>query len=254
MTRKPAVAGTFYPKNPKELREIVGTLLKEAKFLELKGNLRALIVPHAGYQYSGPVAASGYKLLEKRRFKKVLLLGPSHQVGFYGASLAREDFGTPRGIVRCVENKKIVDGQVILDFPRAHATEHSLEVQLPFLQETLGDFEVYAFVLGKLDAEKFAEKILPLIEEDVLIVVSSDLSHYFPYAEAVSRDKSTITKILRLEKDELDACGELPLQVLISLARKLKWKPQLLDYRNSGDTAGDKKQVVGYAAIAFVEE
>ncbi len=251
--RNPAVAGMFYPKDPLTLHNQVQDYLKDAETTELSGDLRALIVPHAGYPYSGLVAAYGYKLLEKTRFHRVILLGPSHRVSFYGASLATEDFSTPLGEVKCAKAGKLIDDKIVFDNKEAHAAEHSLEVQLPFLQETLGEFEMYAFVLGGGDDQELAKKILPLIDIKTLVVVSSDLSHYLHYDKAVLKDNDTITKILKLEEAELDACGELPIRVLLSLARKLNWKPQLLDYRNSGDTAGDKTRVVGYATIAFVQ-
>ncbi len=253
MVRKPAVAGMFYPKDPLTLHNQVQDYLKDAENINLNGKLKALIVPHAGYPYSGIVAAQGYKFLEKMKVKKVILLGPSHHLGFYGASLAMEDFSTPLGIVKCADVKKIIDGKLILNNPQAHAAEHSLEVQLPFLQETLGAFELYAFVLGAVEDEEFTKKIFPFIDKDTLIIASSDLSHYQNYDCAVLKDNATITHILHFEDAELDACGELPIRVLMKLAAKLGWKPQLIDYRNSGDTAGDKSRVVGYATIAFTE-
>jgi AmmeMemoRadiSam system protein B len=252
MTRPPAVAGMFYPKNQKELQKQIQEFLAQAEPLKLKGKLRALIVPHAGYIYSGIVAAQAYHLLKPHQFKRVILLGSSHYVAFYGAVIADEDLLTPLGKVKCGDiNNWTKDGLVEIS-PKAHAKEHSLEVQLPFLQETLGNqFELYAVVLGTVNEEKLAKFISEKLDDDTLVVVSSDLSHYLSYDKAVLKDNETISKILRGEDSGLDACGRTPIKVLMHLAELKGWKPQLLDYRNSGDTAGDKGRVVGYASMGY---
>ncbi len=253
MVRKPAVAGMFYPKNADELKQMVNSLLEQAEETKLKGKLRALIVPHAGYIYSGIVAAQAYHLLEKHQFKKVILLGPSHYVAFYGAAIADEDFLTPLGKVKCGNVSNWTKEGLVEISPEAHAKEHSLEVQLPFLQETLGEFELYALVLGTVNEAKLAKFISEKLDGDTLVVVSSDLSHYFSYDKAVLKDNETISNILHGESASLDACGRTPIKVLMHLAELNGWKPQLIDYRNSGDTAGDKSRVVGYASMAYLE-
>ncbi len=251
--RLPAVAGMFYPKKADELKQMIGSFLQQAEETKLKGKLKALIVPHAGYIYSGIVAAQGYKLLEKHQFKKVILLGPSHYVAFYGAAIADEDFLTPLGKVKCGDISGWTKEGLVEVSPEAHLKEHSLEVQLPFLQETLGNqFELYALVLGTINEAKLARFISEKLDEDTLVVISSDLSHYFSYDKAVLKDNETISNILKGDAANLDACGRTPIKVLMHLAELKGWKPKLLDYRNSGDTARDKERVVGYASVAYV--
>ncbi|MBI4983133.1 AmmeMemoRadiSam system protein B [Candidatus Woesearchaeota archaeon] len=253
MVRPPAVAGMFYPKNPEELKKQIDGFLQQAEEYPLRGKLKALIVPHAGYIYSGIVAAQGYKLLESKTFKKVLLLGPSHYQNFYGAAIGEEDFLTPLGIVKVGETSSWKKENLLVSFPEAHAAEHSLEVQLPFLQETLGEFELYALVLGTVNEEKLAKYLSAKIDQDTLVIISSDLSHYLEYGRAVLKDNDTISKILNFDPGSLDACGKAAIKVLMHLAETKGWQPQLIDYRNSGDTSGDKSRVVGYASIAYVE-
>ncbi|MEK6938526.1 MAG: AmmeMemoRadiSam system protein B [Nanoarchaeota archaeon] len=253
MPRKPAVAGMFYPKNPEELKKQIQQYLEQAELIDTHGKLKALIVPHAGYIYSGIVAAQGYKLLEAYSFKKVLLLGPSHYQAFNGAAIAEEDFQTPLGIVKVGDTKSWLKENLIVSYPEAHAAEHSIEVQLPFLQETLGEFELYALVLGAVSEEKLAKYLSTKIDEDTLIIVSSDLSHYLEYGQAIIKDNDTISKILNDDSGQLDACGRAGIKVLMHLAQIKGWQPQLIDYRNSGDTAGDKNKVVGYCCIGYTE-
>ncbi|MBI4980118.1 AmmeMemoRadiSam system protein B [Candidatus Woesearchaeota archaeon] len=255
MTRPPAVAGVFYPQKAEELKQMIGSFLQQAEETKLKGKLKALIVPHAGYIYSGIVAAQGYKLLEKQKhsFKKVILLGPSHYVTFYGAAIADEDFLTPFGKVKCGDATKWIKEGLIEISPEAHSQEHSLEVQLPFLQETLKEFELYALVIGTVNEAKLAKFISEKLDDDTLVIVSSDLSHYLEYGKAVLKDNQTISNILKGDAADLDACGRTPIKVLMHLAELKGWKPQLIDYRNSGDTAGDKSRVVGYGCTAYVE-
>lgn len=251
--RKPAVAGMFYPKNPDELRAQVNEFLQQAEEIKLKGKLKALIVPHAGYIYSGIVAAQAYHLLKKHQFKKVILLGPSHYVAFYGAAIADEDFLTPLGKVKCGDITGWIKAGLVEISLEAHAKEHSLEVQLPFLQETLGEFELYALVLGTVNEAKLAKFISEKLDNETLVIVSSDLSHYLPYDKAILKDNQTISNILHGESTNLDACGRTPIKVLMHLAELKGWKPQLIDYRNSGDTAGDKDRVVGYASVGYLK-
>jgi MEMO1 family protein len=262
--RPPAVAGSFYPGRESDLRQTVERLLAEAKGEPVK-NLRALVCPHAGYPYSGPIAATGYKQLAGRSFSTVILLGPSHYVGFTGAFVSTVDaWKTPLGLVplspTAVEMAKTEP--FLTSSPNKppqgkdtpETREHSIEVQLPFLQCTLHDFSIVPIIFGEVDPNRVAEAILPFLDDDTLIIASTDLSHYLPYDEAKARDTRCVKAISDLQADRIegeDACGHSAVQTLIEIARRKHWKTRLLDYRNSGDTSGDKQRVVGYAAIAF---
>jgi len=258
MIRKAAVAGAFYPAEPEIIKNTINEYLDKAPLKKID-NLRGIIVPHAGYIYSGPTAAYAYKQLQNLKGKKynVFLLGPSHYV-FTSASIGNFDsFETPLGPIKvnrvlCEELLKNID----LDFyPQAHTQEHSLEVQLPFLKMVLKDFEIIPMVIGEASPDRLAEILAPhFLEEENLFVFSSDLSHYNPYDIAKSIDKKSLDIIgaLDLERDDqIDACGKIPIQTAMRLALKHKCKMELLDYRNSGDTAGDKGGVVGYSAWAI---
>lgn len=256
--RFPAVAGTFYPGDGDELARMVRLFIKQAKPALVK-NLRALIVPHAGYVYSGPVAATGYKLLEKQKFSRVIGLGPSHYAAFVGAAEdASDGWQTPLGIVQTGRISKFARSGAVNCFPQAHVPEHSLEVQLPFLQSVLGaDFIFYPVLTGEVYPSVLADALEPALGDDCLLLISSDLSHYFPYEEAVKRDGLTnrIIQSLDLKNAQLiDACGKTGIITAMHIAKTKKWGARLLDYRNSGDTAGPKSNVVGYSAIAFYEE
>lgn len=249
MIRNPIVAGAFYPEEKNELSGMIKSFLKDAKSRKNK-KLKALIVPHAGYIYSGPIAAEGYNTIEKK-FQKVILLGPSHQVRFFGGAFdSNDEWETPLGKVKIFRIKS----KLVKNNELAHAHEHSLEVQVPFLQKILGDFYLCSISLGSY-TEELINDIVDELDGDTLLVISSDLSHYNPYEMANNIDKKTIQKILELkpEVEHDEACGADGINILINIAKKLGWKPALLDYRNSGDTAGDKEGVVGYASIAFEE-
>ena len=255
--RKPAVAGAFYPDDPTELGTLVDGLLAHASARHLRG-LRALVCPHAGYRYSGPIAASGYKQLMGLKFEQVVVMAPSHHVLFNGVAVPDVDaLATPLGNIHMSEKARALVGKepFVLD-SAPHAHEHALEVQLPFLQRVLGHFEVVPLVFGNVDEELVAQRLNPLVQPNTFFVASSDLSHYYPYEKAVALDRATVDAIVRLDVDALaqgEACGKSPILALVHLARLRKWKTQLLDYRNSGDTVGDRSRVVGYAAIAFLE-
>ena len=255
--RPPAVAGLFYPANAEELTLNIQQLLIDAE----QHNLipKALIVPHAGYVYSGAIAATAYNTLRPvaSTIKRVILLGPTHRVAVHGLALPSVDiFDTPLGQVE-LDSDAI---QTIAHLPQvsicaeAHAMEHSLEVQLPFLQSMLTEFTLLPLAVGMASAEAVAEVLEYLWGGDeTLIVVSSDLSHYLPYATAQQVDNTTVQSILQLRQPVTHehACGGTPISGLIIAAKKHQLTPQLLDLRNSGDTAGRRDQVVGYAAIAF---
>ena len=278
--RGPAVAGLFYPQHAQQLSRDVDRMLAEVKAEPVKG-LRALVCPHAGYQFSGPIAAVSYKQLTGRKFSTVILLGPSHYAAFSGAFISAVDaYETPLGMIPLSPEAKQLAKQAPLtsnakcDVQRPawwHQSpkelpafgedapdtwEHSLEVQLPFLQRTLKSFSIVPIVFGDVAPKQVADKLLPLINDATLIVASSDLSHYHPYEEAKLLDKRCVDAICNLQADGLtgmDACGYQPVRTLVEIARQKGWKAKLLDYRNSGDTAGEKANVVGYAAIAFVQ-
>jgi AmmeMemoRadiSam system protein B len=255
--RPPAVAGLFYPADPEELSHYLRQLLDDAQPQELIP--KALIAPHAGYIYSGPVAASAYAALKPvaDRIRRVVLLGPTHRVAVRGLALPGVDaFDTPLGrvAVDTAAAQAIAQLPQVSVSPQAHALEHSLEVHLPFLQSVLGDFRLLPLAVGMATPEEVAEVLEALWGSDeTLIVVSSDLSHYLPYADAQRVDKQTVQDILHLREpiDHEQACGGTPISGLILAARRHRLAPHLLDLRNSGDTAGSRDQVVGYAALAF---
>ncbi len=260
MIREAAVAGTFYPSEKKGLEKQVNEFLK-GKPTTLKGKLKALIVPHAGYIYSGSVTGKGFQLVQQLDQKtdwEILLLGPSHTIAFEGASLSTvEQWKTPLGIVNVSKRANQFLSPLVHGFETAHWQEHCLEAQIPFLQQTLSRFSIIPMVAGIVDANVLAIELENKLQENTLFVASSDLSHYLPYEKAVEKDQKTIQAILGMDAEKMekegDACGKTPILVLMHLAQQKGWKPFLLEYKNSGDTAGDKKRVVGYAAIAFME-
>lgn len=255
--RPPAVAGLFYPADPDELSHYVRQMLGDAQTRELVP--KALIAPHAGYIYSGPVAASAYATLAPiaDRIRRVVLLGPTHRVAVRGLALPNADaFDTPLGrvVVDTAAAQSIGHLPQVSISPQAHALEHSLEVHLPFLQKMLTDFTLLPLAVGMASPDEVAEVLETLWGGDeTLIVISSDLSHYLPYAIAQRTDRQTVQSILHLQQpiDHEHACGGTPINGLILAARHHRLTPHLLDLRNSGDTAGTRDQVVGYAALAF---
>jgi AmmeMemoRadiSam system protein B/AmmeMemoRadiSam system protein A len=257
--RSAAVAGLFYPADRGELAAQVDAFLGAAALGEPVPPPKMLIVPHAGYRYSGPVAAHAYaRLLPWRaRIRRVVLLGPTHRVAVRGlAAPTVAAFETPLG--RVALDRAVLDSiaglpQVVAS-DRAHEQEHSLEVQLPFLQTVLEDFTLVPLAVGAASAEAVAEVLERLWGGDeTLIVISSDLSHYLGYREAQAADRDTVDRILRLDPDvdHDQACGATPLSGALLVARTQGLRARLLDLRNSGDTAGDRSRVVGYGAIAF---
>lgn len=260
--RPAAVAGTFYPGGAAELAHDVGAMLAEAESRALHLTPKVLIVPHAGYIYSGPVAASAYALLQPhaQAIRRVVLLGPTHRVAVRGLALPGADaFATPLGTVRIDHEavRRVAALPQVTVSPLAHAQEHSLEVHLPFLQTVLPDFKLLPLTVGMATAEEVAD-VLEILwgGTETLIVVSSDLSHYLPYYTARQKDEATAQAILDLRQpiSHEQACGGTPVNGLILAARRHGLTPHLLDLRNSGDTAGDKNRVVGYGAFAFTED
>ena len=256
--RKPAVAGLFYSGHARELAETVATMLDKAKGTKSPPP-KALIVPHAGYIYSGPVAAEGYALLLpwRSRYRRVVLLGPAHRVWFKGLAVSgAAAFRTPIGDVT-VDTAAIAALDVaclqISDDP--HDGEHSLEVHLPFLQSVLDEFTLVPIVVGDASAED-VEAVIDALwgGPETLIVVSSDLSHYLPYDKAVVIDARTSKAIEELDGTRINhsmACGATPLTGLLLAARRRGLTATTVDLRNSGDTAGGRGEVVGYGAWAI---
>jgi len=278
IVREAAVAGLFYPGNPRDLNNAIDYCLAHAR-PEAVGDLKAVICPHAGYQFSGPTAAYAYKLLAGRDIKTVILLAPSHYAAFRGAYVTEADvYRTPLGdvpispktaeLAKCPPFTRKMDGFVQRpgwwqESPakapppgqdRPDTWEHSGEVQVPFLQKVLKTFDLIPVVFGDVDPAAVAKALADKLDDKTIIVASSDLSHYHPYDEARALDQQCIQRILHLETslNPESACGAGPILTVIHLARQKGWKPKLLDYRNSGDTSGNKTGgVVGYTAIAF---
>jgi len=263
--RKPAYAGSFYPETHAELTALIKHLISGVKQSHINPppntSLRALIMPHAGYMYSGVTAAHISLVLEENQFKRVIVLAPDHRVGFTGGAISNVTaYETPLGRIPLNQDATTLRGNEYLfqAIPASDRLEHSVEVVLPFLQYFLKNFELIPIVLGHDSglADRVSAALDPLMDQNTLVVASSDLSHYLSYPEAVARDRETINMILDLNAGKLRtrenaACGRIPILVVINMARRHGWQPMLLHYSNSGDTAGDHSRVVGYAAIAF---
>ncbi len=278
--RAPAVAGLFYPADKSVLSKTIDGLLEGAPAHHIP-RLKGLVCPHAGYPYSGPTAAIAYKMLAGRDVQTVVILGPSHYALFQGASVPNTDaYQTPLGTVPISARAQqlartrpfVLEPQCLVQRPQwwtqsskpappagedtPDTWEHSVEVQVPFLQKTLTNFTILPAVFGDVDPEQAARVLAGVIDAKTIVVASSDLSHYYPYDKAEELDHRCVKAVCDLNIDEMktqEACGKLPILTLMHLARAKGWKTQLLDYRNSGDTAGDKNRVVGYSAIAFYE-
>lgn len=259
IVRPAAVAGSFYPGSSEPLAREVRRLLSAAEAAPMARAPKALIVPHAGYVYSGPVAAQAYARLQSvaSRIERVVLLGPVHRVPIRGLALPRASaFATPLGEVAL----DVAGMQALAHLPQvrvsaeAHALEHSLEVQLPFLQTVLGPFKLLPLAVGDATTEEVAQVLETLWGgEETLIVISSDLSHYLPYAEARKVDGKTLQQILarRPGLDHGQACGATPINGLLDVVARRGLEAELIELCNSGDTAGDRSRVVGYASVAF---
>ena len=258
MTARPAaVAGTFYPADRATLERTVLKLLDAAPPGD--SDAKAIIAPHAGYPYSGPTAAHAYRMLEARRerIRRVVLLGPAHRVYLHGMALPSVDaFATPLGDVpvdqKGVEQALAQPGTQVSD--EAHAAEHSLEVHLPFLQMVLDDFKLVPIVVGVCPARD-VEAVIDALwgEDETVIIVSSDLSHFHAYADARAIDARTTARIEARETtlQGEEACGAYALNGLLLAAQAHGLRVRTLDVRNSGDTAGDRQRVVGYGSYAL---
>jgi MEMO1 family protein len=258
--RAPAVAGTFYPAEARRLQAALDGYLGAANDARAAGTPKAVIAPHAGYVYSGPVAAHAFASLgeDAPQIRRVVVIGPAHYVPFRGIAVpSATAFRTPLGDVPLDRDAM----EAIRDLPQVrladapHQPEHALEVELPFLQAMLGNFALVPLLVGEVTAAEVAQVLDRLWDgPDSLLVISSDLSHYEPYARARQHDAATAAAIERLDAESLgpgDACGYLPIGGLLLAAGRRGIQARRLDLRNSGDTAGPKDQVVGYGAWAF---
>jgi MEMO1 family protein len=269
--RKSAIAGTWYPGSPKVLQGDIEDFFLHAPDVRIDGSARGLIVPHAGYVYSGRIAAIAYKIIKGQTFDAVLVLGPSHRAMFHGVSIYdRGGYETPLGIVpvdATLANDIMAQSEIISYVPAAHREEHSVEIQLPFLQVVLGEFRFVPLVMGEQDlktCEQLAESIVNAINgRNILIVGSSDLSHFHSYDKAVKLDSLVLKRVEKmdgpglledLENNLSEACGGGPAAVTMMVSKKLGAnRAKLLKYANSGDVTGDRRSVVGYASAIFYD-
>ena len=271
MIREPAVSGTFYPGNAEALAHDIEQYLSQAAPPEIKGEIKGLIAPYAGYMYSGPVAAWGYKALSGHRYDTVIVIAPSHRSYFsVAAILKRGGYRTPLGVVEIDEEfaaDLLKQGGPIVSDLHAHQDEHSLEVQVPFLQYVLKDFRMVPLIMGAHDVdlcEELASALFRAIEGSTkrfLVVGSTDLSHYYPYRHAIELDGHVVARlnsfdvqglIQDLASEKCEACGAGPIITTMMLSRQLGADAgKVLKYANSGDVSGDKSTVVGYVSSVF---
>lgn len=269
--RNAVVAGSFYDSDPENLRRQVDSLLNEEKAPKLKGLIRGLVSPHAGYMYSGSVAAAAYRILKGSTYEAVLLVGPSHREYFNGVTIYPGDaYQTPLGQIP-INNEfraALLSQSPIIQLSEAgHRAEHCLEVQLPFLQRVLGDFSIVPMIIGNQTKEcclNLGNAIaVAARKRNVLLVASSDLSHYHPYDDAVSLDRQVIRHVEafdehelmdRIDNEQVEACGGGPVVAVMHASKLLGAnRSHVLAYRNSGDVTGDKTAVVGYCSAAFLQ-
>ena len=239
----------WYPQNKKELNQVLDEFLQgEAK------KIHGLIAPHAGYEFSGEIAGKAFAMLKKNKKIKAIVIGPSHYIGFTGIR-AIKNIETPLGKVKIMKHNFNINGCGIHKNPQeVFIYEHSIENQIPFLQK-LGFKEILPLVIGEINKEQ-AKEIAKEISKikDSIYIFSTDLSHFFPYDTAVKKDKETIRIIENLDfknQDKIDACGKNALMILMELCRLKKYKPRLIEYKNSGDITGNKSEVVGYTSFSF---
>lgn len=258
--RPPAVAGSFYPADPDELKLQVNEFLRKIAPDDQKTPPKAIIAPHAGYIYSGPIAASVYARLQPWHdvIKRVILIGPAHRVPVEGLVTSSADcFATPLGEIPLDRDaiEQLLSLAQVDTLDEAHRQEHSIEVHLPFLQEILDDFTLVPLVFGRTQVDSIGEVLETFLNDrETLLVVSSDLSHFQDYSKASEMDQRAADAIYKLKPNELasdQACGQKAIQALLVTAKRHAFQPKLLDLRNSGDTAGTKDRVVGYGAFEF---
>ena len=272
--RPSILAGTWYPADKNELLEMINKFLASAHIPVIKGKIKAIIVPHAGYVYSGSVAAYAFKAIKGKMYKRVVMIGPCHRSFFYGVSVnLQKGYKTPLGIVPVdieFAKKLIQESDQIRYVPMAHAFEHCLEIELPFLQVVLKKgFKIVPILMGEQDiytCKKLADAILRLLKNDkepTLILASSDLSHYHSYKEAVHMDRILIQHVKQIDPDGLntdtingicEACGKGAIMTALFIAQRLGVKKALLlKYANSGDVTGDHSRVVGYMSAVLIK-
>jgi AmmeMemoRadiSam system protein B len=260
--RQPSFAGHFYPAQKEELETLINELFDSAKKpIPPVKPIKAMIVPHAGYVYSGIVAAAAYTYLKELpekdlpypATKQIIILGPLHDEDIEKpCASTHQGWMTPLGTVEV--NHQLLDQLGVEKTDACHANEHSIEVQIPFLQKSLKKLMITPISLNQHDPD-LASKISQRLTDDTIIVISSDLSHYMPYDIASKKDGETMESVLQLNSSYFDengdACGKGAISTVMNLAKICGWTPHLIDYKNSGDTSGDKDKVVGYASIGF---
>ncbi len=253
--RLPQYAGSFYPEDRKELMEMLDFFFKEVAPINIDHRPRALIVPHAGYIYSGQTAAYGYKAIKDFSYKRIIILGPSHHFYFKGlASCPPSIWETPLGKSEARDLNELLEHQILVS-EAAHFEEHSLEVQLPFLQYLGHKFILYPALIGEASYEDITRILEPAIDENTLLIISSDLSHYLKEADARRQDKITLDALLDNDIESFwkvgDACGKIGIAALMKISLKRKWQPQLLFYTTSAQVSANKEAVVGYASVLY---
>ncbi len=259
--RPPAVAGMFYPAEAADLQEEIHRHMDAADPPALS-SVCAVVAPHAGYAYSGPVAGYAYKLLssQTKRPRRILLLGPAHRAWFPGVAIADVDgFRTPLGIQpvdRAYAHELAEAERIFSAITSPHTPEHCLEVQIPFIHAVFPEVPIVPMLFGEVDPAKVGTALNARLTSEDLIIVSSDLSHYHANDTAHTLDRRFLDALLNAEKEGVvagEACGQAPILTVMTIAEDRHWQPHLLDYRTSGDTTGNQSQVVGYAAIAYTE-
>lgn len=256
--KKSVVSGQFYPSEKDTLEHMIHSYFKSVNEEKISKEIYGLISPHAGYIFSGKVAAFGYKELIDRNYETVFILGPSHYSLFNGAAILNATaYETPLGKVKISKKAREMlknEQEIFAINDAAFLREHSIEVQIPFLQIALKNFTIVPILVSNVNPKKLADSLMKYIDEKSLIIVSSDLSHYYTYEKAVELDKKCIDAIINLNFSEIDkceACGKIPIMTLVHIAKEKNWNVMLLNYNNSGDTYGDKSRVVGYVSIIF---
>ncbi len=271
--KEPNVAGAFYSADAKELFAQMDSFITQASINLSDKKIQAMIVPHAGYVYSGPIAAYGYKAISQNQYSTIVVLAPSHYFPFDGISVwPQGGFKTPLGIINVDDDfaKKLIEADSQFKFlPEVFEKEHSIEAELPFIQKVLGNVKVVPVLMGNPDpkvCQKLAVVLNALIgsREDVLVLASSDMSHYFPYDTANKMDAATLGAISEedpqkfwdgcLVSHQMEMCGVLPVTTLLLYAKERGLQVQVLKHANSGDTAGDKSKVVGYSSVIFYKD
>jgi MEMO1 family protein len=260
--RNQAVAGAFYPSDRQELSLMIESFLKKSSGKLPAGanrleNLHGLIVPHAGYQFSGSTAGKAYRLILGKKFTRVIILCPNHTLFLNRIAVdTNNSWRTPLGEVKVDrESCSKLDSDLFVPGESSHLREHAIEVQIPFLQKILPDFKIVPLVVGTIHgdtAERAAHEILKIVNHETLLIISTDLSHFLSVREAEKKDSESIKNILSLDSDsDVDACGAYSLSILKEICRIKKWTPKLVEYTNSGKVTGDNSKVVGYASFWF---